>query len=113
MSVLQHESFQHESFQHESLAVIISVTRAKIDDDAADGERKQQPQEFLLAPVLASHARIGCCITLVVRMLDRDKVTLLRTQYAPRSARNPCVKAHILIRTSLPRFSSLYNSNII
>lgn len=50
---------------------------------------KQQPQESLLAPVLASHARIGCCIPLVVRMLDRDKVTLLRDAICIQKRKKP------------------------
>ena len=52
--------------QYESLAVIIGVAKAKtmktLQRRAHHEYGKQQPQESLLAPVLASHARIGCCI---------------------------------------------------
>ena len=97
--------------QHESLAVIISVTWAKIDEDAAEKAAASRVSSCSSLGISRANRLLH---TLVVRMLDRDKVTLLlRTQYASRSARTPYVKAQILIRTSLPRFSSLYNSNII
>ena len=60
-------------FQHESLAVIISVTRAKINEDAAEKAAASRDSSCSSLGISRANRLLH---TLVVRMLDRDKVTL-------------------------------------